>query len=129
MKKLLVIFVFVSFYSFGSVQGEWSYESEYSSFVLNLSDVDQSGDYRLNYMFVFQGGKRINDLLDVKRSVKISSVSDNCYEGIASDPFLSSSPRFIVCLDEKKLIWSKISQIDNSPYVPRYVIFERGSQN
>ncbi|MCG9595143.1 hypothetical protein L1D15_00260 [Vibrio sp. Isolate25] len=106
------------------ILGQWTSEKSSSTYFLKI-EKNSSERLTLKYFFTFDNGRKINDRLEAGPPIILNKMDTNCYKGETTDPFSSSNPKFIICQEDNLLVWSKISQIESSPYTPNYLVLNK----
>ncbi|MCE7553856.1 hypothetical protein [Aliivibrio fischeri] len=125
MRVVIFGLMFFSVSALANIVGQWEGKSNNNTQVFNLKIDKQDNDISLHYIFIYAKGKKINEYSEGMKPLVFKAIGSECYVGQSYDSFTSSYAKTLLCEENGLLYWSKIDEALNTPYLPKYELFQR----
>ena len=100
------------------IVGKWHGKSNSNEHVYSLDVIKSGHDMLLSYVFIYDGGRKIND--QTSKKILLKKASEQCWNGEVSDFFNEEKTMILLCKQDNSLIWKTEFPI---LYVPQSEVF------
>jgi hypothetical protein len=125
MKSICLLFLFlvISNFSFADTAEQWiaSGADESKSLTIEIKRID--GGKIINYYFIYDYGRRMNEHSEEMPPIYIKKIDSNCFRANIFDEQSRNKADVIMCMAGEKIYWAKIDDPLKTPYIPNYEIF------
>jgi hypothetical protein len=126
MKKIITFFILsLSFNLNAGIIGTWNYQSESKDRSYQIVIKNDHKKTTVEYTFIYNSGEKINEHNNSKSQILLNELNENCYSATIYDDFFDEKSNAIFCENSNYLYFMKVSNSDNTPYIPSYLTLKK----